>query len=295
MSQISRLHSNDIVNGNLIDATHLNNEYNQLVSESNSQDTRLTSVESTVTNHTNSFKSTITGLVVQYNTSNRVLIKPGSCRDDSNTELMEVTSDLTVDISTSGANGLDTGTEAASTWYYVWLIKNTSTGTVAGLFSASSTAPTLPSGYNKKRLLPIAVRNDGSNNFIPFQVGEGWPFKPTIYYDVAFSTSGAVGTTNILNGGAATSFTTVGCGTFVPPISTKAELSLVNNGTVAGTLSVRKTGATHNGKTATLVNGYASPGTLSALFNSSQQFDYSTSTASATWRIDIFSFTVTEV
>lgn len=48
-------------------------------------------------------------------------------------------------IISSGANGLDTGTVAANTWYYLHLISD---GTlVRGLFSLSATAPILPSGY----------------------------------------------------------------------------------------------------------------------------------------------------
>lgn len=47
---------------------------------------------------------------------------------------------------TTGANGLDTGTLATSTWYYTYVIFGTS-GT-ACLMSASATAPTLPSGYS---------------------------------------------------------------------------------------------------------------------------------------------------
>jgi hypothetical protein len=49
------------------------------------------------------------------------------------------------DITASGANGLDTGTVAASTWYYIFVIYNGTT--VAGLFSLSATAPTLPATY----------------------------------------------------------------------------------------------------------------------------------------------------
>jgi hypothetical protein len=46
MSQISRLKDAEISNGNLINADDLDDEFNQLVSESNSQDTRLTTIES---------------------------------------------------------------------------------------------------------------------------------------------------------------------------------------------------------------------------------------------------------
>ncbi|MBV1707410.1 MAG: hypothetical protein KGQ37_09415 [Hyphomicrobiales bacterium] len=46
---------------------------------------------------------------------------------------------------TSGANGVDTGTIAANTWYAVYAISNGST--TACLLSASFTSPTLPGGY----------------------------------------------------------------------------------------------------------------------------------------------------
>ncbi len=46
MSQISRLHEAQIANGNIINADDLNDEFNQLVNESNNQDTRLSTIES---------------------------------------------------------------------------------------------------------------------------------------------------------------------------------------------------------------------------------------------------------
>jgi hypothetical protein len=54
---------------------------------------------------------------------------------------------LSVDLSASGANGLDTGSLATSTWYSIWVIYNPTTTTVAGLASTSATSPSLPSGY----------------------------------------------------------------------------------------------------------------------------------------------------
>lgn len=66
-------------------------------------------------------------------------------------------------ISGSGANGLDTGTSSVSTWYNVFVIYNPSTSTVAGLFSLSATAPTLPSGYTYFARVG-AVRTDSSGS-----------------------------------------------------------------------------------------------------------------------------------
>jgi hypothetical protein len=75
---------------------------------------------------------------------------------------------VTIDITVSGANGLDTGSEAASAWYYIYVIYNSSTATAAGLFSTSSTSPTLPSGYTYSSCVG-SVRNDASSNFFEFE------------------------------------------------------------------------------------------------------------------------------
>ena len=75
---------------------------------------------------------------------------------------------LTADITASGANGLDTGAEAASTWYAVHVITNNDGSSVASLFSLSDTAPTLPGGFTKFRRVGW-VRNNASSNFLGFE------------------------------------------------------------------------------------------------------------------------------
>lgn len=67
-------------------------------------------------------------------------------------------------LAASGANGLDTGTSTASTWYYVWVIWNGTT--TAGLLSLSSTAPTMPAGYTHKALVG-AILTDATGNKFP--------------------------------------------------------------------------------------------------------------------------------
>ena len=71
----------------------------------------------------------------------------------------------TCSITSSGAGGLDTGSESSATMYYVWVISD---GTnVNTLLSLSDTAPTMPSGYIYKRLVS-EIFNDASGNFIRF-------------------------------------------------------------------------------------------------------------------------------
>lgn len=52
---------------------------------------------------------------------------------------------VTISMVASGANGLDAGSVAQATWYYIYVIYNGST--TAGLASTSPTSPTLPAGY----------------------------------------------------------------------------------------------------------------------------------------------------
>lgn len=65
----------------------------------------------------------------------------------------------------SGANGLDTGTVAASTWYATYVIRKPD-GTTASLASLSATSPTMPSGYTYKCRTGW-IRTDSSGNKYP--------------------------------------------------------------------------------------------------------------------------------
>ena len=124
-------------------------------------------------------------------------------------------------ISTSGAGGLDTGSEASNTWYYIWLIGKTD-GTVSAMYSLSSSSPTMPSGYTLKRILPFAVRNNASSNLDPFMVTTGWPYRPLIIFR---DTEGATPYRVLSAGSATTAFTNPGggtnvnCSAIIPPIS----------------------------------------------------------------------------
>ena len=112
---------------------------------------------------------------------------------------------LTVDITQSGVNGLDTGAEAANTWYALLVIYNPTTKAIAGLFTISPSSPTLPAGYTKYRRVGW-VRNDASSNFLKFYHNGDWWYWD-IHHNVLTTQS------------AATSWTDVDCSSYVPPTS----------------------------------------------------------------------------
>lgn len=77
---------------------------------------------------------------------------------------------VTVNFLINGANGLDTGSIAQASFYYVWLIDNGSAP--AGLVSLSSTAPTMPAGYSYKcRLASIATNGSSPVMFAQIVLG----------------------------------------------------------------------------------------------------------------------------
>jgi len=204
-------------------------------------------------------------------------------------EAMLAASDLSVAITASGVNGLDAGSEAANTWYYLWLIKQTASPfTVAGLLSASSTAPTMPAGYTHSRLIG-AVRNDGSSNFIPghcLEWGNGQvTFRPDVRHSNGLDTT--VAPTQIGTSLTATSFTLLSCAAHVPAFARFAQL-WVRCG-AAMTVNFRERGATHTGYGNGFPFGNATLLILVRL-NASQEIDYRVDTNGVA--VEIFTWTM---
>lgn len=133
---------------------------------------------------------------------------------------------LTIAGTSVGANALDSGTIAASTWYSVWVIWNGTT--TAGLLSTSATAPTLPSGYTHKARVGW-IRTDASGNKYPLA------FKQkgrNVRHVVAAATN--VTALPVIATGTATWPTAAGIGNFFPSTTAKATFQFVGANLVSG-------------------------------------------------------------
>lgn len=108
--------------------------------------------------------------------------------DSGNNAVRHTSVSVAANITSSGAAGLDTGTEASSTWYYVWLISNSTT--ISALLSTSASSPTMPSGYTFKKLVG-AVKNDSSSNFNKFRQNGNVVIYATIESGLTKSDTGA--------------------------------------------------------------------------------------------------------
>jgi hypothetical protein len=198
-----------------------------------------------------------------------------SVRNSTNTTNIKWTGTIVIDITTSGVNGLDTGAEAASTWYAVFVIAGGG-NPVAGLLSTSSTAPTLPGSYTVFRRIGW-VRNGAASDFLVFlQFGTG---TDRVQYWTENQTVLAV-----LTNGAATTFTALSLATRVPPTSTNAYLRATHDaGSTGDYVSFRIGGSSLSDPATRVTGGTGGGGEGSDFFwiptNSSQSIDYQNSSA----------------
>lgn len=136
--------------------------------------TVLRTTDTFATNKLTLSRSYLAGLQLSNNgsTPNTAIdVSAGQARDDTNAANIVFSAAKTIDCTTTGANGLDAGSLANTTWYHVFAIAKAD-GTVAALASTSVSSPTLPSGYTYQRRIG-SFKTDGSAHIIAFsQVGD---------------------------------------------------------------------------------------------------------------------------
>lgn len=86
---------------------------------------------------------------------------------------------FTLNFATTGVNGLDTGSVAASKFYGIYFIYNPTANTWGTLASLNTTTPSLPAGYTAYALMGV-VPTDGSAHIVAgfSQFGRGCVFQP---------------------------------------------------------------------------------------------------------------------
>lgn len=145
----------------------------------------------------------INGLQLSWKANNEVYINAGSCRDSNNTANIDVVAQLTVNITMSGAGGLDIGSKTAG-GYDTYVIDGP-TVSPAGLFVLINTTPIMPANYTLKRRLG-AIYNSASSITDFDQAGSGRS------REIFFHKNGMV----ILGNGAATGWTEEDAGHITP-------------------------------------------------------------------------------
>ena len=204
----------------------------------------------------------IKDLLTSYVSATTVRIEPGCCRSDDDTTDLVLTANEDAVITSSGAGGLDTGSESSSTSYHIWLIYNPGTLDYAAMISLSSTSPTMPSGYTKKRRVGSFYNSPGGS-VADFRVEEYHGLRWVIYDEYW----------TVLSSGSSTGWTTVSCSPECPDTSRMVWINAIvdNFGTTGARLN-------ENGASTSFpirVRGYNYASHMSMLpMDASQQIDY---------------------
>ena len=192
----------------------------------------IASASAAITGAFKNFKASATGTSALVSvTADEVVVKSAA----NVTKVLRTVS-LSLSLAVNGVNGLDTGTSASSTWYYLYVIWNPTTLVTAGLLSLSSTAPTLPSAFTYFARVG-AVRTDSTGNKYPLSFIQS---GKNVQYKVV--TGSNVASLPLLANGSAGSITTpptwvaVGISGIVPPTASRIKLYGANSTPNAGTI-----------------------------------------------------------
>jgi len=175
------------------------------------------------------------GLTLSNNGSdatNDIDIAIGSAASDATSPtMMTLASGLTKRLDANWAvgtnqGGLDTGS-VGNNVYYIWLIQRSNTGVVDALFSLSSTAPTMPSNYDRKRLIGSFARV-GAVNQAPRN--NSVETTPWVAYTPTFTGFGTVTAISIFSRRVGDTLQIRGYFTTGTPTATEARMSLGFNG-----------------------------------------------------------------
>lgn len=175
-----------------------------------------------------------------------VTISVGSTLDSTGVYQLEVDSALSVNVTTSGLNGLDQGSVAANTLYAIYLIADPVTQQEIGaMFSlASNSAPLMPFGYSAYKKIGY-VATDSSSDFLLGYWTAGNSGYRKFVYDAPQATA--------VTAGNATSYTAVALTAFVPAVeNTPVSIAYAfTPGAASRTLNLTPGNATGNAVTIT--------------------------------------------
>jgi hypothetical protein len=144
-------------------------------------------------------------------TPNSVIdIATGSILDSTGVYQLSVDSVLSPSTASSGLNGLDTGTVAASKVYAVYVVADPVTQQATGaIYSLSLTGPLMPFGYRAYALIGFVV-TDASANILVGSWTAGNNSRRSFFFDAPIATA--------VTAGNATTYTAVSLAAFVPAL-----------------------------------------------------------------------------
>jgi hypothetical protein len=168
----------------------------------------------------------------------------GSILDSTKTFQINLDESVTINAAVNGLNGLDTGSLAASSLYYVYLVSSpTGAGVVGAMISLSAT-PYLPYGYSAYALIGYVATGAGSTFLKGYWTDDKSSWR-TFMYDAPQATA--------ITAGNATSYTAIDLSAFVPAVASTPVFidSALTPAAASQTLKLQPAGGTGDAVTIT--------------------------------------------
>ena len=152
----------------------------------------------------------INGLNLSWTDADNIVVAAGSCSNSSNVNDIVLSSAVTIVRTASGVLGLDTGSYANNTLYYVYVIgDSTGYNATSALYSASASQPVLP--YNYDMYLRVGCVRSGTSSFLAFDQ-RGLDGARTMWYRASIASD--------ITAGSSATFAAVDLTGLVPAINT---------------------------------------------------------------------------
>ena len=168
----------------------------------------------------------------------------GSILDSTKTFQINLDESVTINAAVNGLNGLDTGSLAASSLYYVYLVSSPTGAGVVGAMISLSTTPYLPYGYSAYALIGYVATGAGSTFLKGYWTDDKSTWR-TFMYDAPQATA--------ITAGNATSYTAIDLSAFVPAVASTPVFidSALTPAAASQTLKLQPAGGTGDAVTIT--------------------------------------------
>jgi len=185
--------------------------------------------------------------------TNQLIIRRGWCASADGNDFAQLTTDITLDMSQVGINGLDQGLPVNGYDYFVYIVKNQSTNEVGAVISHAKyySDVVLPSGYGMHRKLRFGFVYNSARDGIPNFHLSHWPMPFIRLTDAETS-----GSYCVLSNGVSSAFANISLSAFIPDNARMAYIQCVtySSGT-AGSSYVRS----YSGQLTGIMAGSSTP------------------------------------
>lgn len=195
----------------------------------------------------------ISGFEPEKYSTNQLIISRGWCASSDGNSFAQLTTEIMLNLTTTGLNGLDTGVITNGYDYFVYIVKNETTGEVGAVVSHAKFYGdvVVPSGFTLYRKLRFGFVYNTARDGIPDYHLSAWPM-PIIRLTGAETTANY----NVLANGASSLFADVSLAQFIPDNARMAYIECITSSVgSAGSAYLRSFGGQATG----LIVGSSTP------------------------------------